>query len=263
MCVYRGTSQPSISDELTIFCVSHRSDVNLPKKSHWRLFTTGDCTEAKYKPLSLVYCEYEHYFNIRNRKLCKTPYIAVCQYSKQFADEDASDILLTAKSNQVAVGEPHYYGYKITSKIQWNNWADLKDYELCWQIAKELYPEYSDSLDEIANDSFVHNYSMMALKTERFYDFLDWVEPIFDKYLEIRGFSTTEDVKRYIASNPEYIEKPQVIQEGCSVGFLSRLLGYFGERLMDVWLRHNYPEDIWEYQIVFANENIHINNYKY
>lgn len=109
--------------------------------------------------------------------------------------------------------------YYIESKeSQFNHAHNKEDMGLCRTVVSELYPDCVDVFNCVMSRTWQHNYNMFIMKKEFADDYCDWL------------FSILFELEKRIDFN-KYKDPYQ-----------SRVLGYIGERLLDVWLEYRKIE---------------------
>lgn len=91
---------------------------------------------------------------------------------------------------------------------------DKEIYEIIPQVIKELYPEYADVFERVMEAKKAHLLNLLICSKEIINDYCGW---LFDILFEIE-----KRIKQ------QYPEKN-----------MARVMGYIGERLLDVWVEYN------------------------
>lgn len=101
-----------------------------------------------------------------------------------------------------------------TVEEQYSNGQYHKDYILCGEILKNLYPEYYHDFTIISKSDQIYICNMFIGKKKLIDDYCEWLFPILfelEKQIDISDYSISE----------------------------ARIFGYLSERLFNVWLLHS------------------------
>ncbi len=127
---------------------------------------------------------------------------------------------------------------------QYANGQHLKDYILCGEIIKEMYPDYYKDFVAISKTDSIYICNMFVGYRTIISDYCEWLFSILfelEKKVDISDYSVSE----------------------------KRIFGYLSERLFNVWIKHNNiktcelfllnPEEGWKRRII---DGVHKFNYK-
>ena len=103
----------------------------------------------------------------------------------------------------------------LSNEVQFSSFSNTHavDFDLTCQTVNELYPEYSDAVEEFRNGKYAYWYNMFVMRKEIFYDYSEWL------------FNILETVEPKIDFT--YFSEQEM-----------RLVGYLAERLLGVFLIH-------------------------
>ena len=162
-------------------------------------------------------------------------YIGLVHYRRYFTRKEVRNI--NAKKGQilrkeewekllsaynVVVADKRKY-YIETTRSQYNHAHPAIGLDETERIIQEKCPEYSDAFTTVMNRTWAHMFNMFVMRRDFFDAYCQWMFSILfelEKRVDISSFD----------------------------GLNSRILGFVGERLLDVWLEKN--------QIAYKEQNV-------
>lgn len=198
--------------------------------------------------LNQIYTEITgHYWIWKNAP--KTKYIGVEHYRRHIDIEEANledifreyDIILPKKlylSNSVS----NFYGYC----------HNIEDLNLCKDIIYDLYPEYKESYKKyIENNNFMYIANSFITSSENFDKICEFIFSIFFEFEKRKGFKTIEEWRRYVEESNIQICPDDHVKNGLTwVDYQMRIFGALSERLITLYVLHNFENKIYETDLV-------------
>jgi len=86
---------------------------------------------------------------------------------------------------------------------QYAAFHNISDWELCEKIIMVRHPEYTKALNEANNSLTMFYRNCFLMSRANFLKYVEWLFDILFTFDEIRGFSSFDDVKRYVESHSE------------------------------------------------------------
>lgn len=159
-------------------------------------------------------------------------YYGLCHYRRYFKGDD-SFVVNSKKIKIISKNEAYKYlgkydlilpkkrrYYIETNEQQYLHAHHKEGLEETYNVIKEFYPEYGNSLKKVMNSRSGHRFNMFIMKKDLFNNYCNW---LFDILSRVE--------KRIDISNWDKSEQ--------------RVFGYLSERLLDVWVdfhKINYKE---------------------
>lgn len=182
---------------------------------------TGDNTGDNISARNPSFCELTGvYWAWKN---LKADYVGLVHYRRAFAHhyrfslsgrrkqiltkQDYEKLLL--KADVILPGKRHYY--IETSRSQYEHAHNPQDLVVLEQIIKERHPESADAFTNVMGRTSGHRFNMFVMRKAVFDDYCTW---LFDILFELER---RIDITTYNQYN-------------------SRVFGFIGERLLDVWV---------------------------
>lgn len=128
---------------------------------------------------------------------------------------------LLQKADVILPKKRHYY--IETSRSQYEHAHNPNDLRVLQDVIKERHPEYIKSLNEVLDKTSGHRFNMFIMRKDIFDQYCAW---LFDILFELERRIDTSNYNKYN----------------------SRVFGFIGERLMDVWITTN--------RISFVEQNV-------
>lgn len=230
---------------LPIFVGTNKSDRNFLRDNE------GDNISYKNKN----YCELTAiYWAWKNLKLDKYDYIGLCHYRRYFTGKIKKSIFLKKniklrrksimkeieyreilKGHDIILPKKTLLNEKfeiLTVKEQYSRSHNKRDIELVRGVIKNLYPEDVVFFDEIMMQKRIYMYNMFVMSKTFFDEYCEWLFNIL--------FSLEKCID--ISNYDEY---------------QSRVYGFLGERLFNVWLLKKNLR-IYETDVVFLEDKFNI-----
>lgn len=173
---------------------------------------TGDHTGEHISHKNSSYCELTGIYWMWKNVHCDI--IGLCHYRRYFVREN---LLLSQEQIEATLGNYDLIigtSSKTPAHTIAEHYAGIhfqKDWDICRQTLAELYPEYTDAFDLVANGNLMNLGNMMICRKSLFDQYCAWLFPLLEE-----------------------IERRTDISDYDS--FQARLYGYLAERLMRVWI---------------------------
>ena len=159
-------------------------------------------------------------------KNLQTDYAGLVHYRRYFTKKEKHDVasrkdeILSGKDWErlfsdypVVVADKRKY-YIETNRSHFNHAHPRESLDLTEQIIKEKCPEYMDAFTLVMNRTWAHMFNMFVMRKDLFDSYCGWLFSILfelEKRLDISSFDS----------------------------YNTRVFGFIGERLLDVWLEKN------------------------
>ncbi|MEA3490948.1 MAG: DUF4422 domain-containing protein [Campylobacterota bacterium] len=167
------------------------------------------------------------YWAWKNRYFDDSDYVGLVHYRRYFAgdekfasdkfgelsilDEDSIKTLLSSY-DVIVPKKRHYYIETISSHYAHAHYH--KDMDILREVVLERSPEYLQAFDQVLKQRSLYLYNMFVMSDSLFDSYCQWLFPLL--------FSLEEKID---VSGRDAYQK--------------RVFGFMGERLFNVWLRHN------------------------
>lgn len=124
----------------------------------------------------------------------------------------------------------------------------IDDLYIMEMVVKIYHPEYAESYDKyIKNGPNLYYSNGFIMKSEDFDKYCEFLFDCLEKYLQMAGINSQQDLIDHVKYNievgkyPRYKDPKNVAEEGvrwqCSIG------GFLSERLWTLWLQHNFSDE--------------------
>lgn len=128
-----------------------------------------------------------------------------------FSKDDIENIL---SKYDIIIPKANYLQEDKNIRLQYGRTHHIEDWDITREVIKEIYPDYLDSFDNIANGNFFYGCNMFISKKTTITPYFKW---LFDILFEVE--------KRVDISNYSDYQK--------------RIFGFLSERLFTVWIIHH------------------------
>lgn len=139
-------------------------------------------------------------------------------------------------------------------------WHNVEDFDLMGSIVKELYPEYSDGWDKMAESTHIYPSSIFIMKKNTFEDYMQYIMDVTEEFCDRRNCHSSEDFIKWVEEHEsEYVRKEHPYY---NVKMQARMIGYLIERCLCAFLMSGKRslEDA-SYQADWHVYNVPYNNY--
>lgn len=166
-----------------------------------------------------------------------TPYVGVCQYRRRLYFPEHYDFESVFADRKVIVPEPLcvdtvYAQYKAA-----HNEEDLRRVGL---IIEDKFPEYKEDWQKyIVEGKKLYYGNSVIMKREEFNKFCTWLFFILFAFLHLTWLASPADVEEYVKDNMERGVQCKIR----GLGYQMQLCGFLTERLLTLWIRHNYRQE--------------------
>lgn len=186
---------------------------------------------------NLVYNEYTGLFWIWNNWELKD-YIGVNHYRRYYDFLDnvpninelfkGHKIILNNKFQLQIEGKP------ANNRDFYAEWHNVKDFDLMGEIVKELYPEYADGWDKMAESTHIYPSSIFIMPKRLFNDYMQYIFDVTEEFNDRMGCQTNDDYIKYVeAHKDEYVREKHKYYD---VKMQARMVGYLIERCLCAFL---------------------------
>ena len=126
---------------------------------------------------------------------------------------------------------------------QYANCHNVKDFDLSFEILRELHPECQNKISAIISDGIMFDSNIMILRKQDFISLCDFVFPILFEYCSRVGIDKTSDESFLQYKNKhitEYMKKHKSNDDNFDEQ--ARICSYLAERLVAVFLFTNFDK---------------------
>ena len=138
----------------------------------------------------------------------------------------------------------------------------ISDLDLALDIMDEKFPEYSRSADEVLSQPMFYMCNTFIMKKEDFLRWTDFQFKILFEYTERMGFENEKIISQHMEKHINEFGNYRIIKEPNhfnSPSYLGAIVGHLSERLLNVWVHHNFKrEQIYEVPLI---EGEYLNNW--
>lgn len=168
-------------------------------------------------------------------KNLEADYIGLCHYRRYFTRkevhnlEEKKEMVLTGSEwehllsgHSVVVADKRKY-YIESNYSHYIHAHPKEGLILAGQVIHELYPEYDEAFYLVMKRTWAHMFNMFVMRRDRYHQYCEWLFAVLfevEKRLDISGYDP----------------------------YNSRVFGFIGERLLDVWLEKQ--------QIPYKEQNV-------
>lgn len=186
---------------------------------------------------NLVFNEYTGFYWIwQNWKL--KDYIGMCHYRRYYG-------CLNNLPNVNEIFKKHSIIINRRFPLQINNvptsnrdfyadWHNVNDFDLMGDIVKELYPEYADGWDKMADATYIYPSSLFIMKRSMFEDYMQYIFDVTEEFCDRRNCHTSKDFINYVEAHKDEYVRPQHLYY--TVTMQARIIGYLIERCLAAFL---------------------------
>lgn len=201
---------------------------------------------------NLVYNEYTGLYWIWQNYPIKD-YIGLNHYRRYYTFlDDIPNINEIFKKYKIVLNER--FPLKINN-VPTNNrdfyaeWHNVEDFDLMGAIVKELYPEYADGWDKMAESTYIYPSSIFIMPRRLFNTYMQYIFDVIDEFNDRRGCYTNEDYIAYVkAHESEYVRPKHAYY---TVEMQARVVGYLIERCLCAFLMSGGKNSLEAHSIQF------------
>lgn len=185
------------------------------------------------------------YYNWKN--LTGKKYAGNCQYRRRLDVHTEAELDEIFKNHKVLVAAPTSFGCTVFN--QYDACHSKEDLFKIKKILYELYPEYKHSWIQYIEGSKYLYYSNGFIMQEEDYDaYCKWLFSLLFELKKEMEWKSPEDVTDFIQRQIACKVRPNRDNKGQpdnAVRYQSQIGGFLSERLLTLYLRHNYkPAEI-------------------
>lgn len=191
--------------------------------------------------------QYEIAYNLLEK--CSDKYVGQCQYRRWLFFRENTDFdaiftdwkAITCRSCNCITSVANHFAQMHSAYYL----------RLCVEIITKLYPDYAESIKKYwFGDSRLFYSNSFILPKEDYLRYSDFLFSILEAFREHEGLQTVAQTESYVANNIKC--GVQKAHAGYRPGrnYDLQIFGFLGERLWDLWVRHNYEGYI--FQIPFT-----------
>lgn len=139
------------------------------------------------------------------------------------------------------------------------DWHNVEDFDLMGDIVKELYPEYADGWDKMAQSDYIYPSSIFIMPRKLFDDYMQYIFDVTEEFCDRRNCHTNEDYVNYVTKNSgKYIRANHPYYD---IKMQARVIGYLIERCLAAFLMSGGRKSLeaHSYQIPWKVYNINYN----
>ena len=176
-------------------------------------------------------------------------YIGMCSYRRYFDFFDNIDIIEDMlKNNDIILPKKEILKEKTLIEHYGNN-HNVDDLKMVLDILCEKHPSYINDCEKIVNDNKIYCNGMFIMKKEDFINYCEFLFPIIEEFLKRKQFNNCDDVLKHVVNNKEKYIKNVAITK--SPIYQSRIGGFLNERLLTIFVNHNF-KNIVEIPMIFT-----------
>lgn len=180
-------------------------------------------------------------------KHCSADYIGQQQYRRRFPFLYDYDIVpIFADWNAIAC-KPVLFGCTVRQHFEY--WHSAKYIDACERAVKELYPDMTQSWDRYINSGTSIYYSAgLLLPRLAYLKYSNFLFNVLKHTLSYLGCDSPEAVRTMVERDIRWGLTNRNSSGGVSdnLKYQTQIAAFLGERLMTLWLRHNYEGAIFE-----------------
>lgn len=234
-------------NDAQIFVLCHKKvDYDIPNNSLYTPLQVGsaltdeDVCELKDNTLINISNKNKYYLETTGtywiwKNMCKKyKYIGQCQYRRQLIFDENTNFDEIFKEYDAIIAEP--LKFKISLFIQYSISHNLDDLKIIESILKKDYPEYTNDIEKLYSSNVLYYSAGIILKQEDFNKYCTFLFDILEKYLKIIHVNNYNDVAKYVKTNTMKGKYKRKVL----IDYQTRLCGYIAERLMTLYVNHNF-----------------------
>ena len=210
---------------------------DMPSKFHTNLEIYRDFEGDNITDKNLLYNEYTGWYWVWQNWELKD-YIGFNHYRRYFdCLNDLPNINDVFKKYRIVLNRRFPLKYREEEKSNrefYKIWHNVEDFDLMGDIVKELYPEYADGWDMMAESSYIYPSSIFIMKRNTFDEYMNFIFDVTEEFCDRRNCHTSEDFIKYIEDNKDkYIRQEHAYYD---VNMQARVIGYLIERCLCAFL---------------------------
>ena len=125
-------------------------------------------------------------------------------------------------------------GELMNNRDWYKYWHCIDDFNLLESIVKELYPEYSDGWDKMAESTYLYPSSMFIMDKDTFINYCNYIFDVLEEFNDRRNCHSSTDYIKYVEEHKdsyirEYLRYYDVEKQ-------ARIVGYLAERALAAFL---------------------------
>ena len=186
---------------------------------------------------NLIFNEYTGLYWVWNNWKIKD-YIGLNHYRRYYTClDDLPNINKIFTKHNIILNERFplkYNGEPKTNKEFYEIWHNVDDFNLMESIVKELYPEYSDGWDKMANATYIYPSSLFIMKKATFFEYMSFIFDVTEEFCDRRNCHSSEDFIKYVEEHKnDYVREKHTYY---TVQMQARIIGYLIERCLAAFL---------------------------
>ena len=203
-----------------------------------------------------AYMIYDVYENLDKYIDDDTKYIGFCHYRRYF-NIDYNTSIQYLENNKSILTIPENL---INIKKQFSNCHDKFDIELdlIGYIINNICSNYKQQYDSYINGEYLSKCNMFITSIDIFKKYIEWVFSIIDEYCKYHNFTNYKDVYKFVIEHNDkfpVLDIKNTKNRYNTIEYNARLGGYIIERLMGLFFKYNYPNDLIEVPIIMLKDN--------
>lgn len=241
-----------INKNVDIFIYGVKAFTPLVSNPIYKVLVNSDDPKEKFKTNLEIYRDYEGE-NITDKNLVFNEYTGLYWIWKNWKLKDYIGLnhyrryytFLDDVPNINEIFKKHKIILNNKFPLQINNvptgnrdfyaaWHNAEDFDLMGEIVKELYPEYADGWDKMAEATYIYPSSIFIMSRALFEDYMWYIFDVVEEFNDRRNCHTNEDYLNYVKANSEkYIRKEHPYY---NEQMQARVIGYLIERCLCAFL---------------------------
>lgn len=164
-----------------------------------------------------------------------TDFKGQCQYRRRLHFPVDFDFNTVFKDFDVIVGSPLMTAGTVRGLYE--GCHSKKDMELLEEVVKSLYPDYAKDFENILTRGKYMFYSnSFVMRAEHYDQYAEWLFNILGEFCRRRNWDTPEKARKDI----KYDIKQGLRRNHRSIVYQQQVCGFMSERLLTLYLLHNY-----------------------
>ena len=188
-----------------------------------------------------------HYWVWKNFNTAK--YVGFEHYRRHF-NLSETDIRNILEEKDIILPTKLYFNSTVEN--QYKNCHGTYDFNLCKEILFEKFPEYKESYRlYIEQGRFMYNANSFITTRENFEKMCDFLFTIFNEFENKVGYNTIEEWRTHVKEHSVQICPEDHKSNGITwVDYQLRIFGALSERLVTLYVLHNFKDKIYETELV-------------
>lgn len=183
-------------------------------------------------------------------------YVGMCSYRRYFSFfDDIDSIENDLKEYEIIVPNKLSLG-KQTVIEQYKKCHNINDLMLVINIIKQLYPDYTDTINEFINNNWIYSNNIFILNKDEYIKYCSFLFRVLYEYLTLINVKTISELTIYVENNEKNYASNKLnslnkIEYQCRIG------GFLAERIFTIYVLKNFKK-IKEIPIVYTEKRKYV-----